>query len=329
VGPDYSSLTEIDRVPATIYRVADDIKHPRVDEITLAFERALSPSTRFVATGIWRENKDFVNSVSPSARWSPITVETDLNGQSLTVYQWANRIASQTDYVIRNVKGFQYLDPDGRVLGTLDPFRKYRALMLVLSKSLSNRWSGNISYVYSKATGNVDNTSGAQVNTRQFETPNLALVNADGRVTNDRPHEFKVLGSYQVPVIDVAISGYFRVLSGRNYTPFQQFSASLLNTTGSSNQYRRPLLEPLGSRRLPTQTQLDLRLEKAFQLGGNRFGIYADINNLFNSGTVINRLTRVPDTSVVTPAGLVSLPFETPAALLAPRQMFVGARWAF
>ena len=52
--------------------------------------------------------------------------------------------------------------------------------MAVLNKRYTNRWQAQISYVLAKATGNVDNTGSAQVATRQFETPNLALVNADG-----------------------------------------------------------------------------------------------------------------------------------------------------
>ena len=80
------------------------------------------------------------------------------------------------------------------MIGVADPFRKYRALMAVLSKRFTNRWQAQFSYVYSKVTGNVDNNGGQQVSTRQFETPNYALVNAEGRPTNDRPHEFKLLG---------------------------------------------------------------------------------------------------------------------------------------
>ena len=56
------------------YKIADDIKHPRVDETTLGFERALRGDMRLSITGIWRDNKNFVNSVSRlDARWTPVT----------------------------------------------------------------------------------------------------------------------------------------------------------------------------------------------------------------------------------------------------------------
>jgi hypothetical protein len=206
--------------------------------------------------------------------------------------------------------------------------------MFVLSKRYTDRWQAQVSYVFSKTTGNVDNTGSGQIATRQFETPNLALINAEGRVTFDRPHEFKLLGSYQIPVIETSVNAYFRAMSGRNYTPFQQFSSSTLNTTGSSSSYRQPNLEPLGSRRVEALVSLDLRLEKTFNVGTNRFGVYFDIENVTNASRVTNVQARVPLTSITIPldgggATSFDLPFETPTAILAPRQIRIGGRWSF
>jgi hypothetical protein len=62
--------------------------------------------------------------------------------------------------------------------------------------------------------------------------------------------------------------------------------------------------------------------------GNNRIGIYSDIQNVFNRGTVTSRITR--RTSVTLPDGSsFSLPFNTPGALQAPRQIRIGGRWSF
>ena len=74
--------------------------------------------------------------------------------------------------------------------------------MAVLNKRYTNRWQAQISYVRAQATGNVDNSSSAQVVSRQFESPNLAFVNTDGEASFTPKHEFKLLGSYQIPVIE-------------------------------------------------------------------------------------------------------------------------------
>ncbi|HET7617422.1 MAG TPA: TonB-dependent receptor [Vicinamibacterales bacterium] len=325
VNPDFSLGDIVDVAPSIPYKVADDIKHPRVDEATVAFERALSGTMRLTLTGIWRDNKNFVNSVNPSARWLPVTT-TDENGNPITLYNWANRDESDTDYVIRNVNGFQYLDPDGNVIGTADPFRKYRAFMAVLRKAYTNRWQAQISYVFAKTNGNVDNSGGQQIATRQFETPNLALVNAEGNLTYTPRHEFKLLGSYQIPRVEASVNAVFRATSGLYYTHIEQFPNSLLNALTA---YRRIRIEPLGARQLPSLYQFDVRFEKSFRFpGSNRLDIYADIENLVNRGGITDVITR--STSVALPDGTsFDLPFNTPGAIQAPRQVRIGARWSF
>ena len=310
------------------YKVAEDLKHPRVDEMTLGFERALFGNMRLSVTGIWRDNKNFIASVNPSARWTPTTLNNPLTNTPITLYRWANRSASDADYLIRNVEGFQFLTPTGEVIGTVDPERRYRALMLVLNRRLANRWQAQASYVLSKATGNVDNTSGQQISSSIFESPVRALVNTQGNLTNDRRHEFKLLASYQIPFIEVSVNTFFRAMSGRNYAPFALFTNSQLNAPTSQ---RQPLLEPRGARRLPNDITLDLRFEKVFNIGGrDRIGLFADITNTTNRSTVTSYLTRVPSTSVtVAPGESVSLPFETPGSLVSPRQAQFGLRWSF
>ena len=327
IGGNVNNLVESSRTPAVLYKMGNDIKHPRVDEATVGFERALLGDMRLSLTGVWRDNKNFVNSVAPDARWTPVTT-TDETGKSITLYRWTNRAASNQNYVIRNVDGFQYLAPDGSVVGTADPFRKYRAFMAVLNKRYTNRWQAQISYVRAKATGNVDNSSAAQVSTRQFETPNLALVNAEGEASFTPRHEFKLLGSYQIPVIEASVNAYFLANSGLPYNRIQQFPTSVVGA-GSSSTYRRIPINPRGTYHLPKRTQLDLRLEKNFNFAGsNRVGIYMDIENVANRGGITSKVTR--STSVTLANGSTfSLPFDTPGGIQAPRQIRIGGRWSF
>jgi Carboxypeptidase regulatory-like domain/TonB dependent receptor len=316
-----------DTKPFVPYKVASDIKHPAVDEATVGFERALTGTMRLSVTGIWRENKNFVNSVATSARWTPVTLNTDL-GVAQTFYRWANPGASNTDYTIQNVKGFQYLDPNGNVLATADPQRKYHALMMVLNKRFQQRWQAQASYVFAKTSGNVDNSSAAQTETRQFESPNLAIVNSSGPASFTPKHEFKLLGGFQIPKIEASVNAYYVATSGLPYGRIQQFSSSSLNTSSVSSTYRRLLIAPRGAYYLPTLKQLDLRIEKNFNFGGNKFGIYSDLSNLFNTGTVTSVITR-PTSVTLTDGSTFPLPFGTAGAIQAPRQVRIGARWSF
>jgi len=330
-----NNLVEVDRTPNVLYKMDPNLKHPRVDETSLGFERALSNDIRVAVTGIYRDNKNLIGSVLPSARWTPFTQVNGL-GQSMTLYKWANVAASEEDLLITNPDGFQYKDPSGNVLGTLDTTKRYKALMFVASKRFSHRWTGQASYVLSKAYGAVDNTSESSFGsnsatnggggTHQFETPNVGLVNANGEQTNSRRHEVKLMLGVQVPVVDVGINAYFRSLSGRPYTPYQQFAASVTNFPPTS-QGRRVFLEPRGSRRRESENILDLRLEKIFKLGAdkNRIALYADITNVFNASTVTGKQVRVPNLVI----GTETVLFDAPTGVIDPRQTTFGVRWSF
>jgi Carboxypeptidase regulatory-like domain/TonB dependent receptor len=322
VGP------EISRTKLSVpYKMADDIKHPRVDETTLGFERALSGTMRLSLTGVWRDNKNFVTSVNPSARWQPVNTTTE-TGNPITLYNWVNRSATSSDFVIRNVEGFQYLSPTGSVVGTADPFRKYRAFMAVLNKRYTNRWQAQVSYVRANATGNVDNSSDAQVAGRQFESPNLALVNTEGEASFTPKHEFKLLGSYQIPRIEASINAFYRATSGLPYSRIQQFPTSIVGA-GSSTTYRRIRIDPRGTYHLPTLSQLDLRIEKNFNfVGTNRVGIYMDLENVANRGGITSVVSRTTS-ATLSDGSTFPLPFGTAGAVQNPRQIRIGGRWSF
>ena len=328
-------LVETDRTVSTLYAMDPELKHPRVDETSLGLERALTNDIRLSVTGIYRDNKNAVGSVNPAARWSRTTA-TDGLGKTQNLYRWTNVDASDTSQIITNPDGFQFLDPGGSVLGAVDTTKRYKALMFVANKRFTNRWQAQVSYVLSKAYGSNDNTSegsfGANSSTnggggtRQYETPNLTLVNFNGELTNSRRHELKVMFGAQIPVIEVGFNAYFRALSGRPYTPFQQFAASVINFPPTSAG-RRVLLEPRGSRRREAEKILDLRLEKLFKFGTGkkRFALYADITNAFNESTITGVQVRVPDLVI----GNETVLFEGPTGVIAPRQATFGARWSF
>jgi hypothetical protein len=198
---------------------------------------------------------------------------------------------------------------------------------VVLNKRQSDRWQAQVSYVLARATGSVNNTSGAQSAGRQFETPTLALVNVDGHLTNDRTHEFKLLGGYQIPVIDLAVNAYFKAVSGQTWTPFQRLATSVLGTGLPSSTWRQPLLTPRGEFRMPFDRAIDLRVEKVFRFGDDRLGVYADMLNLFNTTVITGIQNRYP--SVVVTGIAAPIPGGAPGAVSAPRQVNLGARWMF
>jgi carboxypeptidase family protein/TonB-dependent receptor-like protein len=331
-------LEEVDRTVTPIATVDPNIKHPRVDEFSLGFERALGKDIRVSITGMRRENKNLIGTLYPDARWEPRTLTSTaaegLPAQPVLVYRWMNSASSENNLLITNPDGFVFRDVNGNPLGTVDAFRRYKALMTVISKRFSNRWVAQLSYVLQKAEGSRDNTSeGTYLSTSAFfKTPTLALTNTNGESTNSRRHELKVMFGVQVPVVEIGINAYWRSLSGRPYTPEQRFASSTFG--GGSfvpfSSWRTPIVVERGSHRRQNENILDVRLEKIFNIGSsrkNRLALYADITNAFNKTVVTTLQVRTPSLAI---SGLDEpVAFGAPAAVIAPRQATLGARWSF
>ena len=181
--------------------------------------------------------------------------------------------------------------------------------------------------VYSKSEGYLRNNGAPTYGQETFcETPTLALVNSFGRTNNDRPHELKVFATWIVPKVEVNLSGYYSFLSGRPYTPFQRFGSGDINWPTRAG--RGPFLEARGNRRLENESNLDLRIEKIFNVTDfGRLSVFADIQNVFNESTMTAVNTRHPFISV---AGFEDpITFEGPTTVVQPRRFRLGARWSF
>jgi hypothetical protein len=310
--------------PAVVYGISDDLRHPRTDEVNVAWENQLGSTLRFTATGIWRKTDDFLNNVINGAQWQPVALTNGLTSQPLTGYRWANQSSTNANFFIRNTAGYQYIATDGTVIGTADPRRSYKALMLLLNNSMKGRMGFQISYVLSKAEGNVDNSGeAAWVGGSTWNSPNTALINTFGELTNSRRHEVKADISYQIPKVDVFLGALYFGYSGRPFTPYGQYTNGQLNLPTSAR--RQIFLEPRGTEKNDFYNDVDLRAEKAFRIQGHRFGVYADMVNLFNTATVTTRQARYPNTTI---SGSTVL-YKAPTAIQGARQVTFGGRWSF
>lgn len=311
--------------PGQVYGINKDINHPRTDEFSVAWEQQFMGNMRLIATGIWRTTAGFVNNVVEGALWRPITLNNALTGQPYTAYYWQNEATTNQNFNVQNIEGYQYRGVGGNLIGTIDPQRKYKALMVVLNRSLKQRWGFQASYVLSKAEGNADNSGwGAWLSGGAWISPNTALINNYGELTNSRRHEIKLYFTYQIPKVEIMLSPAYFGMSGRPFTPYSQVSSSTLGIPGSSSR-RQILLEPRGTERNDFYHDIDLRAEKVFDVSGNRFGIFADIVNLFNTASITGRQTRYPSTSI----GGNTVKYKAPTSVQGARQITIGARWSF
>ena len=131
--------------------------------------------------------------------------------------------------------------------------------------------------------------------------------------------------TWQIPKIEIGLNAYYSYLTGRTWTPYQRYSSRQISYPRSAG--RQPFLEAFGDRRLDNENNLDLRFEKIFKVGAgtDRISVYADVQNLFNEGTITAVNTRYPQTSI---AG-ENVAFSSPTTITGPRRWLLGARWSF
>lgn len=161
--------------------------------------------------------------------------------------------------------------------------RTSTAFELTASKRFGNNWQFIASAVFSKLEGNYDGTF--QASTGQLD-PNINsafdyadfLVNADGKLSNDRNVQLKFDGSYEFS------NG---AMNGLNIgTSFRWLAGTPLNAYGYSFAYANweYYLVPRGSvGRGPADWETDLQFSYPIRLGGERrLNIIGNIFNLFN-----------------------------------------------
>ncbi len=161
--------------------------------------------------------------------------------------------------------------------------RDYTAVTLTARKRFSNNWQLLANYVWSELEGNYDGAF--QVSTGQLDpTINSAfdyadfLVNADGKLSLDREHQFRVDASYVFSqgVLDGLVVG------GSTYWR----SGYPLNAYGYSGAYENNelFIVPRGSLgRGPDEYELDLHFGYPFKFGnGNELNLLVDVFNVLD-----------------------------------------------
>jgi hypothetical protein len=118
------------------------------------------------------------------------------------------------------------------------------------------------------------------------------------------------MGAVDVPRIGVVVAANFQYFSGKPWA-----ASAVVNLPQNSQQ--RVLLEPRGSRRLPSQSLLDVRVSRTIRFrGAGRADLLLDILNLLNDAA---EESYVSD-------NLFSANFGQPNAFMDPRRAMVGVR---
>ena len=329
LGDRYRLMSYTNMDPDQVYY--QDVKAPYMNEFIIGVEQEVMKDFRIGAQFMYKVNKNITEDIDPNngydkndtSIWVPYTV-TDPG--------WDGEWGTGDDQEL-TVYGLHEDAQAQNYIGTTPPEtkREYIAAVLTFDKRMSNNWQFRGSIIYSAFKGNSEPTYGQTEGENTFlDNPNT-LINSYGRVAYDHPLQIKLMGTIMLP-LDFVVTAYLQHRSG---SPWGRNLARVYLPDDAPTQwdYASSInAEPNGTRRNPTRTTIDMRIEKSFAFGKyGKLSLYADIFNVGARRTL--SVNRNPDAELdffASPRTYEADPnYGRISSVGGVRHIRVGFRWSF
>ncbi|MGE3471919.1 MAG: carboxypeptidase regulatory-like domain-containing protein [Vicinamibacterales bacterium] len=261
----------ISRVNPDTISVDPDYLRPYTDEFTGGIDHELLPALRVSAVFTHRLERNPQATSNPANPFDTfLTTRPDAGRDGVlgtaddSTFQFYNRTSTAVNQT--------YFTNDRSYRQT------YNGLEITATKRMSNRWQMVAGYTYARSR-----VKGLSVNV----DPNT-LINVTGPLAGqntgfngqigDRPHQFKLTGTYVLPFHDIGLAANINSQSGIPITR----QVVVAKTVGGNSTVN---VEPLGSYRLPRRSVGDVRVFKTQQFGTRSLEVSVDFNNVTNANT--------------------------------------------
>ncbi len=289
-----------------------DYRRPYTDEYTGGLDHELFPALRLSVNYTYRREEDPQATSNPANPYeSTLTTRTDTGRDGVagtsddSTFQFYNRVSPTNLVFLTNDRNF---------------LQTYKGIEITATKRMSNRWQMLAGYTYGQTR-----IEGVSVTTN----PNT-LLNATGPITGqlgDRPHQFKMTGTYILPFHEIGVAGNFNMQSGIAITR----QVNTAQTVGGNTTVN---VEPLGSFRLPRRSVADFRVFKTMRFGVRSLEASVDFHNLSNTNTFWDARTLSGTINLRQngdPTGAINTvpQFASPAQVYAPRNIRFNVAFRF
>jgi hypothetical protein len=249
------------------------LRQPYTNQYSIVLDREVGRHLAVGVAFVRKDGHDFIG-------WKELAGEYRAEAASLNdgrlVQVW--KLTTPSD-----ARLFQLTNPEDYSLA-------YNGLVISAERRRFRGWQASGSYTLSRAQGlqpsSGTTAAGPQVATVGSPPASFApqvtfgqdpndLANARGRLPNDRPHMVRLMTSLDVPSTGFVVAANLQHFSGKPWA-----MTALINP----NEAARPvLIEPRGTRRLTSQTLLDLRVSRAFRFSDSgRLELCLDVLNILN-----------------------------------------------
>jgi hypothetical protein len=301
--------------------VENGTKGPHTDIINAGFDQELGHNWALSANYIYRKTTDYIvlTQYADPNTYAPITYTSPVTHQTFTFYQ---------------VTGG---GPRAFALGNRDfNYEKTNMFIIELRGRPTDRLSIDSSLTIERSVGTKNNnecailslcSNGVDADPNYYN--NSFYTN--GSVSQERPWNFKIRGSYVFP-FNLTASADLRWFGGRPWGA-TTYCYEIPDSGCNDPYYTQMLLEPKDAHREAAHALLNLRLAQDFKLSGTILTASVDVTNVLNAAID-------PNTNIQTDTGAIySLQsgkeghsvsaFGKPYSLVPPRQFKIGLRLAF
>lgn len=266
------------------------------DEMSLGFEKAFSPTLNFGAKVTYRQLKG--------------TIDDFCDQRPFDAWATRNKVANHFEFQCAlfnpgEDNSFMLdIDGDGKReliklsaadLGYPKMKRTYVALDLFAEHPLRDGWYGRVNYTWSQSKGNTEGQTLSDIGqadvatTQVFDFPEI-MYNADGLLPNNRTHQFKAYGFYQL-TDQVTVGANALLASGRPLNCIGNLPAQYGGSSNPASAYGSAffacngVITPRASQgTLPWDSRLDLNVAyKPAEIKG--LTLKFDLFNVFNKQT--------------------------------------------
>jgi hypothetical protein len=242
--------------------VDPDLKGQYIDEFLLGYEYELANNLAVGIQGTYRSLGRVVEDfLDPESGHYHIANPGQGSGSAMSFYDYQPAVAPE---VTRTFEGVQ-----------LHARKRFSNNAQVFASYLWSRLEGNYDGLYQVSTGQLDPNINSAFDYADF------LINADGMLSNDRTHQFKLHGSY---TFTQGMTNGLTIGASTYYA-----SGYPLNAYGYSAGYQNHefYLVPRGSLgRGPAEYEVDLHFGYPIALGANRLNLIVDIFNVLDRQSI-------------------------------------------
>lgn len=307
--------------------VQPGLKTPTTDEFVLGVDHQLMDDFAISVAGTYRHFTNLIYQIPTGSgpnTWALVGNATgtavDTNGFTLPFSEPFYGLTLENQ-----PSGTLYLNRPGAT-------QDFWGVEFSATKRLSNKWMMRGSFAWQNWRNYITPESILNPNNNwRLGAPNIdggiAVGYGRGTIWFNASWQFNLTGLYQLPGGFAFAANFF----GREGYPQSYYVRTRTNDdngNGTLPSTQRPTIGTLDAYRLPNVYQLDLRLEKTFQLGGVTVVPMVDLFNATNSGAVLQRENLTGD---YTPDdGFVQNDsFNQIVETMSPRIMRLGIRVVF